>query len=173
MAEGAPPLDLTLAQREQVERRIAEWVTDSSSIYAYAHRIVVKENVLPLCFDWSAFMALGSDGRVVWVPYEDEPGEVEVVRDQRIRNLGLFQGTKLHPNLGFLVPRRPVDAMECRDCCGTGVLPFPKEAEHLSKVVICYCGGLGWLPREAGQADRFSLTRAFQRLRPGDDNVSG
>jgi hypothetical protein len=63
--------------------------------------------------------------------------------------MGLFQGTKLHPELQFLLLPKPSDAIECPDCRGTGKLTFPPGYEHLSEKVICYCGGLGWMPRNS------------------------
>ena len=86
------------------------------------------------------------DGQIVWVPYDGEPGSVEVIREERLRNLGLCQGTKLHTDLQFLLPTRPPDAIACPDCKGAGKLPFPERSKHLADVVICTCGGIGWLP---------------------------
>jgi hypothetical protein len=97
-------------------------------------------------------MALRPDGQVVWVPYEGEPGNVEIVQEERIRNMGLFQGVKnLHPDLDFLEPLPPPDAIDCSDCRGTGKLSFGPGYEQLSHTVLCSCGGLGWLPRSAKQ----------------------
>ena len=140
------PIPLTPAQRALVETRIAGFVEDSTSIYAHAIEAVVRTHVLPLYFDWSAFMGLRPEGQVVWVPYDDESGDYEIVREERVRNLGLFQGTRLHPDLPFLQPARMPDAMECSHCKGTGRVTLPQPHEHLAEKVICYCGGLGWLP---------------------------
>jgi hypothetical protein len=60
--------------------------------------------------------------------------------------LGLFRGTKLHPELPFLMPSRPPNATDCPDCRGTGKLAFPEVAKHLVETVIFSCGGIGWLP---------------------------
>jgi hypothetical protein len=90
-------------------------------------------------------MALLPDGQIVWVPYDGEPGNVELVQEERDRNAGLFRGTKLHPELQFLLPTRPSDAIDCPDCQGTGRLKFPQKSEHLADKLVCSCGGLGWL----------------------------
>jgi hypothetical protein len=140
------PIALSASQREQVEKRIAEFIKDSTSVYAHAHRAIARVNALPLFFDWTAFMALRLDGHIAWIPYDDEPAEVEVIKDERLRNLGLFRGTKLHPELPFLMPSRPPNATDCPDCRGTGKLAFPEVANHLAETVICSCGGIGWLP---------------------------
>jgi hypothetical protein len=139
------PINLSASQREQVETRLAEFIDDSSSVYSHAFAAIARVKALPLFFDWSAFMALCRDGQIVWVPYDNEPGEVEVVREERLRNLGLFQGTRLHPDLPFLLPTRPSDAIDCPACRGTGKFGFSESSKHLTGV-ICSCGGLGWLP---------------------------
>ena len=142
------PIRLTPHQRRQVERRIAEFVEDSSALgaRAWAREAVATLNALPLLFDWTAFMALLPDGHVAWVPYDGELGVLEVVEEDRVRNIGLFRGAGLHPGLQFLLPLKPPDAIECPDCRGTGTLAFPPGSEHLADKVNCYCGGMGWLP---------------------------
>jgi hypothetical protein len=140
------PLALSASQREQVEKRIAKFIEDSASIYAHAHGAIARVNALPLFFDWTGFMALGLDGQIAWIPYDDEPDEVEVVKEELLRNLGLFQGTRLHPELSFLMPLRPPNAIDCPGCRGTGKVAFPKGSEHLAEKVLCSCGGIGWIP---------------------------
>jgi hypothetical protein len=144
---------LTPSQREHVEKRIAEFVANSSSLdsHAWAREGIQCLKALPLFFDWSAFMALLPDGQIVWVPYDNEPGDIEIVQEERVRNLGLFQATKLHPDLQFLVPPKPPHATDCPDCRGTGTLPFPPGSEHLAERLVCYCGGIGWLPPASGK----------------------
>lgn len=142
------PIHLTPSQRQEFEKRIAEFIADSSSLasHAWARGAIASLNALPQFFDWSAFMALLPDGQIVWVPYDNEPGEIEVVQEERVRNLGLFQATKLHPELQFLVPPKPPDVIDCPDYRATGRLPFPPGSEHLAERLVCYCGGIGWLP---------------------------
>ncbi len=140
------PIDLSASQWEQIQRRIAEFIEDSTSVHADTRGAVARLNALPLLFDWTAFMALRLDGQIVWVPYDDEPGDVEVVREERLRNLGLFRGTKLHPDLQFLLPPKPIGAIDCPHCRGTGKLTLPHGWEHLADSVLCSCGGVGWLP---------------------------
>jgi hypothetical protein len=140
------PIDLTPSQWDQVERRIDEFIEESPSNRPDVRKAVARLDVLPLFFDWTAFMALGPDGLVVWVPYDNEPGDVEPVHEEQVRNMGLFQGARLHPGLAFLVPSRPTDAIDCPVCGGTGRVTFPEGRKHLSDVIICSCGGLGWTP---------------------------
>jgi hypothetical protein len=140
------PVDLTADQREQIEKRIVEFLDDTTSIHADSHGAVARVHALPLFYDWTAVMALRPDGKVVWIPYENEPEDVEVINDEVLRNLGLFQATKLHLDLRFLIPSRPADARDCPHCRGTGKVAFPPGREHLAEKVVCSCGGIGWLP---------------------------
>jgi len=142
------PIHLTRSQWQEVQRRVAEFIANSSApdAHAWARGAIERLSALPLFFDWSAFMALLPDGQIVWVPYDNEPGEIEVVQEERLRNIGLFQATKLHPELQFLVPPKPPNAIDCPDCQGTGTLSFPPGSEHLAERLVCYCGGIGWLP---------------------------
>jgi hypothetical protein len=142
------PIHLCPSQRQQIERRIAEFIGDSSAFgaHAWARGAIASLNALPLLFDWTAFITLLPDGQIVWVPYDNEPGDIEVVQEERVRNTGLFQATKLHPELQFLLPPKPPDAIDCPDCRGTGRLKFPQGSEHLADKLVCFCGGLGWLP---------------------------
>jgi hypothetical protein len=143
------PIDLSSSQREQIERRIAEFIGDSTSVHAHAYAAIARVNALPLLFDWTGFMALRLDGQILWVPYDDDPGEIELVQEERLRNIGLFRGTQFHPKLSFLMPRKPSDAIDCPDCRGTGKIILPPNLEHLSDSLRCYCGGIGWLPHSA------------------------
>jgi hypothetical protein len=147
-AKEPKPIDLSASQREQIERTIAEFIDDSSSIYAHAHAAIARVDALPLLFDWTGFMALRLDGQIVWVPYDNEPGEIEFVREETLRNMGLFRGATLHPELHFLMPIRPSDAVDCPDCRGTGKLCFPASMKHLADRISCSCGGVGWLPQD-------------------------
>jgi hypothetical protein len=107
------PIEFSPSQREQVERRLAEFLEDSAAIYEHARRAAVRSQALPLFLgDWTGVIAPRLNGEVIWVPDEGEPGDIEVIEDERLRNLGLFQGTKLHPNLAFLVPEPPPDASD-------------------------------------------------------------
>lgn len=133
------------SQRKMVEMRIAEFIEDSTSI---ARAAVSRTHVLPLCFDWSGFLGLRPEGQVVSVLYDDESGEYEIIHEERVRNLALCQGTKRYPDLPFLQPAKPPDAMECSHCRGTGQVTLPQGLEQLSEKFTCYCGGLGWLPHD-------------------------
>jgi hypothetical protein len=142
---GAGPvaLRLTPSQRERVWERIAWFLADAGPGYDWVREAAAGSYVLPLYFDLGGFLGLRPDGVIVRVP--DGGGPVEEVYEERDRNAALCQGTKRHPGLGFLMPERPPGAVDCPHCGGRGKIPFPPPKEHLAEIVICYCGGVGWL----------------------------
>jgi uncharacterized protein (TIGR02996 family) len=101
-------------------------------------RLAVEQEALPVLFDIGGFSSVRLDGQVVSVLW-DEPESRWTEEDPRLRNMALCQGAKKYPELRLLIPPRPASSRECHHCMGTGVLrDLPR--------VICYCGGLGWLP---------------------------
>lgn len=86
------PIQLSSSEREQMESRIAEFIEDSTSVYAHAHGVIARANALPLYFGWTALIALRMDGQIVMVPYEDEPGKVEVVQESAAEKSRAFPG---------------------------------------------------------------------------------
>jgi hypothetical protein len=136
-------VELTPEHRDLIERKLSEFI--GGEAWVDCRNAAGSARALPLYLDWTACMALRPDGEVIWIDY-DEPHQVRPVEDERERNLGLFQGSRNDPDLQFLVPPRPSDAIECATCKGTGRLVFPEDHQHLAEKLICYCGGLGWLP---------------------------
>jgi hypothetical protein len=61
--------------------------------------------------------------------------------------LVLFQGTRKYPELKELAPARPFDAEDYWHCGGTGVEPMSEKLGLDEERTVCYCGGLGWLPK--------------------------
>ena len=136
-------VELTPEQRDLIERKITEFVRGEA--YEDCRKAAESAHALPLYLDFTGCLALRPNGEVVWID-DDEPHQVRPVEDEQERNLGLFQGSRRDPDLRFLVPPRPPDAIECAVCKGTGRPAFPKDHQHLADKIICSCGGLGWLP---------------------------
>ena len=108
-------------------------------------RFAAETEILPLMPDWSGFFGIDQHGQVVAVTYDniDAP---HLVEDERVCNMVLFRGSKLYPDLSFLEPIKPEDAQLCPTCSGTGIVPnLPSE---IANKIICYCGGLGWVPKK-------------------------
>jgi hypothetical protein len=150
----------TPEQRTTIEGKIVESIDGDPNILA--RRICTEAHALPLLFDFTAIMAIRPDGELVWI--DEDVSRVRLVEDERERTIGLFQGSLRDPDLGFLVPPRPADAVDCPDCRGTGRFPFKEGSEHLADRVICYCGGIGWLPTNSGlRKDRQKRGRTILR----------
>src|SRR4051794_37103815 len=91
------PIDLSSSEWERVEERIGQFLDELKSKSVSHYEAIDRNDALPLYFDWSGFMALRPDGQIVWIPYDGEPGQIQVVREERTRNLARFQATLLHP----------------------------------------------------------------------------
>jgi uncharacterized protein (TIGR02996 family) len=101
-------------------------------------QFAAEQKALPLMTDMGGCFALRLDGEIISFAW-DEPGSPGVERDTRVRQAVLFQGARKYPELRLLLPPRPAGSRECPRCQGAGAPPgFPS--------LVCYCGGLGWLP---------------------------
>lgn len=115
-------------------------------------RVAAELEILPMAFNFSACYAIRPDGSIVVLDLDQVgPYELATETDPRICRLVLCQGAKKHPALSSLVPSRPLDAADCRDCEGTGVEPMNVKLGFAEERIVCWCGGLGWLPNEECQ----------------------
>ena len=109
-------------------------------------------DLLPLYLGFGAFIGLREDGELLSVAWES-PHDQELVREPLWRRVAIVAGAEEYSELGYLVPRRPPEALACPICDGTG-RPTVNGREVPSNI-RCMCGGLGWLlPGEAEQATR-------------------
>jgi hypothetical protein len=107
--------------------------------------LAAELQILPVWLDMGGCYGLRLDGTVVSFTW-DEPHQIRVEPDERIRNLALFQGSVKYPELRCLVPQRPASGVTCPHCAGSAKVYF--DPKDLSKTFVCFCGGLGWLPSE-------------------------
>jgi hypothetical protein len=138
------PIEITPYDRALVVQRIAEFLADTTPEHIYDRNSVARENVLPLFFDWTGFMALRPDGHVIFV---DEMRPSIVQTQERVRNIALFAGSQRYPEIQALIVVRSPDAIDCPHCGGAGRMSLPTAIVHLPNLG-CYCGGLGWLPHD-------------------------
>ncbi|MGH9849002.1 MAG: hypothetical protein ACREBD_04015 [Blastocatellia bacterium] len=130
--------------------KISEWVKDyvlpSGGDTEEAIKVALKRGALPLYLEMGGVFALQLSGEIISIPWS-EPENPRVECDQRIRNMVLFQGSMKYPELNSLIPVKQDDAKVCPYCNGTGDAPIPFGASNEArKHVVCYCGGLGWIP---------------------------
>ena len=103
-------------------------------------------SVLPLFLDMGGCYCIRPNGEIVSFLW-DKPDKLDVETNTRIQNIVLFQGAKKYPELKELLPVRLPDAIECPHCKGTGTLQGLAEHGVTLKNIVCYCGGIGWLPQ--------------------------
>lgn len=118
-------------------------------------RLAAAKTVLPLFVDMGGVFAINSSGDIISFPFSlnasgnmvafplDETDQPRVESDPRIRNIALFQGSKKYPELRDLIVK-PDDARVCSGCGGSGI--DPAAARLNVDNIVCYCGGLGWIP---------------------------
>ena len=124
---------------EAIKRLTTEESTEPAWSKAYAELY----NLLPLMHGWTASFGLRADGKVLFYTTDDEEQTIREEADERLRNMAMYRGSLKYPELSVLVPNRPANAMICSFCEGRGRI----ELEGIDpNVIVCYCGGLGWLP---------------------------
>ena len=119
--------ELRLAQLARYGRKQAAqaaWLRDQDAVYLYG--TLGSEAVLL------------RDGRV-WIWVEDEAGAEggrEATASERLTALVL--GAESSPEIRELLPQRPLDAVHCAGCEGSGRI--------FTQIVCPECSGVGWLP---------------------------
>src|SRR5262245_19714967 len=109
-------------------------------------RVLADEvELLPVILDGGGCLGLRPSGEVASFLFDD-PHELRVEADPRIRNTVYYRASVKYPALAAFVPPRPPDAVVCSYCGGSGQHPLAAE---IGDVIGCYCGGLGWLPSES------------------------
>lgn len=127
---------------EQIAARLKEYIDDPSHDGLNLRNLAARFEALPLCVDWENCWAIRLDGKVVVFLHSAEDGQLETEDDQRLVNIALYQGGITYPEIKSLVPLRPAESKDCPYCVGKGIDPNSLEDEN----IICYCGGLGWVP---------------------------
>lgn len=138
-------MDTFVDFQEWHRRKLEEFINGSIPDPNDLRETVAQLEVLPLMLDMGGCYALRSNKQVISFPWDDIT-DIRVENDPRIRNIALFRGSKKYPELMALIPPKPNNAIECSYCDGTGI---EKTTAKLGlDSIICYCGGLGWLPRK-------------------------
>jgi hypothetical protein len=126
-----------------INRLIRVYVSATTDAPNNLRRLAAEKKVLPLMWDWGGILSVNAEGAIfscLW----DNWRELRVETDPRIRNIAFIQGSRNFPELKDFVPARPNDARTCSGCGGSGVEPY--AAEMNTDSIVCYCGGVGWIP---------------------------
>src|SRR3989442_3263086 len=124
--------------RAAIERRIRELLTGGDERLEWVRPIVRAQGFLPLYLGWVSAIGIRPDGSFVQWDHDVEPATVKPLHDSYWERMALCEGAKKYPELGALIPTRPVEARTCEACAGT-------EAIAGAPQIICGCGGLGWV----------------------------
>jgi hypothetical protein len=105
-------------------------------------RARAKEGQLLLVRDWTADVVLSRDGTMIVI--DTEEGQPARAATESERRTTLFRSIAKYPELLSFLPGRPLDAVECPGCSGTGVL-VARFVNPKLRHVVCRCGGSGWI----------------------------
>jgi hypothetical protein len=148
-------MNISKEQSAQITKRIEEFIAETSPDRLNLRQFAAAEKVLPLIWDWGGVFTINPSGEIISFAFSvaphgnivafprDESGEPRVESDLRLRNNALFGGSKKYPELRELIVR-PDDARVCWGCGGTGLDPYAVKLN--TDAIVCYCGGLGWIP---------------------------
>jgi hypothetical protein len=128
------------------QAKLQEFLNETTPDPMNVRAIARELNVLPLMGDMGGCFAIRSDGEVISFLWDNDR-DIKQENNARIRNIALFQGSKKYPELSALIPPRPPEATTCHHCNGTGIEPMSVKLQLDN--IVCYCGGLGWLPPES------------------------
>jgi hypothetical protein len=139
-------MQISLELSKQIKQRLTDFVDDGGPDGPIdLGRIVSQLDALPLMLDMGGAVAIRPDGEIISFVWDKEE-DYQVENDRRICNIALFAGSKKYPELKQLIPSRDQDDVECPHCNGTGTLSI--NADLGVDNIVCYCGGLGWIPKE-------------------------
>ncbi|MGH9968237.1 MAG: hypothetical protein ACREBG_10455 [Pyrinomonadaceae bacterium] len=139
----------------RITKLIRDYTAESTADPLNLRQLAAEKNVLPLIWDMGGVFAinpsceiisfpfgLNATGDIVAFPF-DEAEKPRVESDLRLRNNALFGGSKKYPELKELIVK-PNDAQLCSSCGGTGIDRYAEKLK--TDAIVCYCGGLGWIP---------------------------
>lgn len=125
-----------------IEHLLARLIAGEVEDYFRLRTWAARHSALPVMADMGGCYAIKKDGNVVAFLWDKEDN-LESESDARLCRTAMKRASQLYPLLARFVPQRPVHALDCRHCAGTG--RFVGIADELAQNVVCYCGGLGWL----------------------------
>ena len=127
---------------------LRRYLRDTTPDPAGSRALAAQFQLLPLYLDWTGFFGLRVDGELLYVGW-DAPHSTEIVTEPQWRRIAFTKAAERFRELASLCPQRTADSIECPGCDGHGRLFL--DGKELPDNIVCYCGGLGWIPAdEAG-----------------------
>lgn len=132
--------------RLEIQKRVDKIrMSDSGATRSdYSKRIAIVHQALMIFEDMSGPYCVDDQGQVFSVSWDDISSK-RIERDPRVVNVVLSQGAKIFPELESLTPFRGANDLTCPSCGGSGIVDV---AGIDVDSIVCYCGGLGWIPAE-------------------------
>lgn len=143
--------DISPILKAKIKRHIEEYINNENNP-EYLRNIAQELGVLLLFLDMGICFGINENGEILSFHFDGE-FEPYIEKDARNINIAIYQGSKLYPELKQLLENKPKDALECPYCNGTGL----ENEENEETPIVCYCGGLGWLPMSRTQIDASSI----------------
>ncbi len=121
----------------------------ASELSAELKALSTRFGGLPVLWDGGGCFLLRPDLSIWSVPWGGS--ELERLEDERTRNTVLYRASLEFEELQSLKPVRDPGSRVCPTCQGTGTVPdMPPE---LAGALVCFCGGLGWVPAQSADAE--------------------
>ena len=125
----------------ELKEIIIKLINSGNLLKPSPEKIPNGSNILPLYPSGLGWYGINLDGDIVGTD-GIEPLKIVKEEDPTLINVALFQGIKRYPELSPLTPIRKEGDLTCPYCKGTGEYSEPS----LTVNVLCFCGGLGWIP---------------------------
>lgn len=132
----------------EIKETIFRLIHSGNLLNSSLEKAAKELNILPLFPSGDGWYGINLDGDIVSAS-SDEPYKLSKECDPVTINVTLFQGIKKYPELSALSPIRTENDLTCPFCNGTGEHPLAKTIN-----VLCYCGGVGWIPHNAPKIDQ-------------------
>ena len=135
-------VDVTPDASKWIAAKIAAFATEADHRHHWLTEYVSQFNALPLYVGWTETIGIRPNGEIVSWSTEDEFIGVRSIEDRMLVLISLVNGSRRFPELAHLLPKRTPGAEDC-GCRDVPLL--------VSGRAFCgTCGGLGWLPTQAG-----------------------
>ncbi len=133
----------------EIPKHLIPKLRELQSKQNYPDDVLKSEDAVVMTSGLGPAMYLTFDGRIIIHPYMDDESPREA-SDPKEAYSAIVVGAKTRgiPELLFLLPPRPNDAMDCSACQSSGWMVFGKDMDGKPIEIVCWeCGGIGWATR--------------------------